>query len=177
MLNRFMKTVIKRITPEDLNKFFNFFRQTVVAEFPEYSKKKLEYIIKKGWNKKTYRDALRHNNRFILAAWNENKIVAILDAEQPFLGVCFCSWLMVDHKFQKKGLGTKLLKELEKAASKKGVHMIYLYAYKHNVPYYKKIGYNYAGNMKKSWFGMDDHIFTKLIREPKEKNYLRTIRI
>ena len=172
-----MSIIIKRITSKDLNKFFDFFKRTTAAEFPEYSRKKLNFIILTGWNRKRYQNLLKQNNRFILAAWNKNKIVGILDAEQPFWGVCFCCWLMVAKQFQGKGIGTNLLEKLEKVASKKGVHMIYLFAYKRNVPYYKKIGYQFVGNMKKSWSGQDNYIFTKLLREPKEKNYSKRVRL
>ena len=116
-----MSIIIKRITSKDLNKFFDFFKRTTAAEFPEYSRKKLNFIILTGWNRKRYQNLLKQNNRFILAAWNKNKIVGILDAEQPFWGVCFCCWLMVAKQFQGKGIGTNLLEKLEKVASKKGV--------------------------------------------------------
>lgn len=172
-----MTVLIKRITVKDLGKFFDFFERTVAAEFPEYSKKELDFILNKYWSKKAYRNWLKNNRRFILAAWDKNKIIAVLDAEQPFLGVSFCSWLMVDRKFQGKGIGTRLLQQLEKTAVKKGAHMIYLYTSKHNVSYYKKIGYELGGIIKKSWFGQDNYIFSKLLRQPKESNYLKRIRL
>lgn len=168
-----MKTTIKKITLKDINIFYEFFQKTVKEEFPEYSKGDLKYIFTRGWSKKNYREWLKNENRFILGAFNNKKLIALLDAENPQLGVCFCSWIMVDRKLQKKGIGTKLLSKLEIEMKRKGVHMIFLYADKKNIPYYKKVGFKWVGNMEKAWFGQDHHILTKLIQKPTEENYLR----
>ncbi len=168
-----MKITIRRITLKNFDHFFDFFKKTVSSEFKEYSKGDLNYIFSRGWSKKRYVSWLKNKDRFILGAFYKNKLVAVIDTEMPFLGVCFCSWLMVDKKLQNKGVGTKLLKELEKIMKKKGVHMMLLYADKHNIPYYKKVGYKWVGNINKSWFGQDHHVFVKHIQKPKEKNYLK----
>src|SRR3989338_3007834 len=172
-----MKFDIKRITLKNLDEFYEFFKKTVAKEFWEYSKGDLGYIFTKGWSKKTYRDLLKNKDSFIIAALDNGKIVGILNADKPRLGVCFCSWLVVDKKYQGKGIGTKLIKEFEKKAYKKNLHMVYLYASIHNVSYYKKVGYKLVGNLKKAWFGQDYYIFTKLLCAPKEKNYLRKIKL
>ena len=99
----------------------------------------------------------------ILGAWQGDKIVGVLDAGLPMGGVCFCNWLMVDRLMQRKGIGTKLLLKLEEMMKEKGAHMIYLYSSEKNNPYYEKIDYELIGNMKKSWFGQDHHLFTKQI--------------
>lgn len=164
---------IKRITLKDLDVFFDFFQKTVKSEFPEYSKGDLEYIFTRGWSKEYYKEWLNNKERYILGAFNDGKLIALLDAKEPELGVCYCNWIMVDRKLQKKGIGTKLLSKLEIEMKRKGVHMLFLHADKKNISYYKKVGYKWVGNMEKAWFGQDHHIFTKLIQEPKEENYLR----
>ena len=167
-----MKMKIRKITLKDITIFFEFFQKTVSAEFPEYTKGDLEYIFTRGWSKKNYKDWLKNKERYILGAFNDGKLIAFLDAKEPELGVCYCNWIMVDKKHQKKGIGTNLLSKLEKDMKNKGAHMIFLYAGKQNIPYYKKIGYKWVGNMKKSWLGQDHHILTKLIQKPTEENYL-----
>jgi ribosomal protein S18 acetylase RimI-like enzyme len=164
---------IRRITTNDLDPFYDFFKKTVSTEFPEYSPKAKEYIFSRGWNKERYESFLNNQNRFILGAWYGEKLTAILDAELPFMGVCFCSWIMVDRQFQKKGIGTKLLRQLEEEMRQRHAHMIFLYASSHNNSYYEKLGYEWSGIMKKSWFGQDHNVFTKLLQEPKEENYLK----
>ncbi len=168
-----MKIIIKRIALKDLDAFFEFFQKTVTEEFPEYSKEDLEYIFTRGWRKKNYKNWLKNKKRYILGAFNQGRLIALLDAEKPDTGVCFCCWIMVDKKMQRRGVGTSLLAKLESIMKNKGAHMIFLYAGKQNIPYYKKIGYKWVGNMEKSWMGQDHHIFTKLIQKPKEENYLR----
>ena len=168
-----MNINIRKITLKDLDSFYSFFNKTVIKEFPEYSKGDLEYIFKRGWGKENYKNWLSNKERYILGAFSENKIIGLLDAESPHIGVCFCSWIMVDRKIQKKGIGTKLLSKLEIEMKRKGVHMIFLYADKKNIPYYKKVGYKWVGNMEKAWFGQDHNILTKLIQKPTEKNYLK----
>lgn len=168
-----MNIKIKKITLKDLDIFYDFFQRAVISEFKEYSEKDREFIFNKGWSKARYESFLKNGNRFILGAWDDEKLVALLDAELPYLGVSFCNWLMVDAKYQKKGIGTKLIREFEDVMKEKGAHMIYLYAGPCNVSYYQKVGYELNGTMKKSWFGQDHSVLTKLLQEPKEENYLK----
>jgi hypothetical protein len=62
---------------------------------------------------------------------------------------------------------------MEKVMKEKDAHMLYLYSGQGKVPFYKKVGYEWVGVMKKSWFGQDHHVFTKLLSEPVEENFLK----
>lgn len=168
-----MTITVKRVTKRTLDSYFEVFSNTLITQFPEYSKKKIEFFISMPWSKRRYKKLLRNKNRLLLGAWVNNKLASVLDAEMPFGGVSLCIWVMVDSKFQRKGVGIKLLTTWENIVKKKGSHSLYLYADKRNISYYKKLGFELLGLWSRSWFGGDVYIFTKLIQEPREENYLK----
>ncbi len=167
------KVVIKRVREKDLNAFFELFSRLIRAGFPEYSQKTREFMVtnKRMWTKSHFKEQVKR--RLIIGAWAGNKIVGLIYADSPWGGVSLAYWLMIDPNFQRQGIGKKLLATWEKIVKDKGAHFIYLYADKRNVDYYKERGFEIAGLMKKGWFGSDDYIFTKLLQEPKEENYLK----
>lgn len=166
---------IKRITPEDLDVFFDLFSGLVKTQFNEYSDKTKEFMVthKKAWSKETYKRLISDTTRILLGAWKSRKLVGILDAEIMIGGVSLCTWLIVDPGFQRKGVGKKLLKSWEHLVRKEGIHSLFLYSSKHVIPFYKKMGFEVSGLHKKGWFGSDEYILTKLIQEPKEENFLK----
>ncbi len=54
-------------------------------------------------------------------------------------------YMAVDHDFQRKGVGTMLLKELERRAKNRGSRYIILNARENAVGFYKKNGYTIIG--------------------------------
>ncbi len=54
-------------------------------------------------------------------------------------------YMVVGEGYQRKGIGTAILKELEKRAKEKGAHYIVLNARKNAVDFYKKHGYRIIG--------------------------------
>ncbi len=167
--------MIKKITLSTLEEYYHFFEKSLALLFPEYNKKEREFIFShpKAWSKEKYKRLLKENSRILLGVWENDKVVGILDAELPFMGVSLADWLMVDKKSQKTGIGTKLLNEWERIVKRMGAHSIFLYADKRNNMYYKNRGFELSGVHKKAWFGQDHYLFTKTIQIPKEENYLK----
>lgn len=166
---------IRKITIKDLDIFFALFSRILKTEFPEYSIRTKEFMIrnKNGWNKKKYRKWILDSSKFILGAWKKGKLVGVFEGETMVGGVSLCTWIMVDPDFQKQGIGKKILQAWESVSLKKGIHSLFLYSTKKNIPFYTKAGFELSGVHKKGWFGSDDYMLTKLIQEPKEENFLR----
>ncbi|MBW2976828.1 GNAT family N-acetyltransferase [Candidatus Woesearchaeota archaeon] len=96
-----------------------------------------EYLTKEFkclFNDKNYEFFVYNNTGFILF-------------NHKFCGNNNCEvyWLVVSKQFQGKGIGTKLMKFIEKYAKKKKFNGIYLYTHpirKNTLNFYKKLGYH-----------------------------------
>jgi GNAT superfamily N-acetyltransferase len=156
-----------------LDIYYDFFQKNVSILFPIYSDKEINFILTAGWSKEKLKKSIEQNRKDLFAAFDKNKIVGIFETEKPFMGVCFAVWLMVDKKYQSKGIGTKLIEAFENNAIKLGAHSTYLYTDNKNLDFYKNRGYEFVGVHKKAWLGYDHYYFGKQIAEPKEENYLK----
>lgn len=166
---------IRKLTLKDHHRLFNLFSSLIATQFPEYSPNTRRAMVKhpKYWNSSSFKKRLQNKDRLILGAFIKHDLIGLLDAEMPFAGVSFASWLMVNPVQQKKKIGSLLIKTWEKRMLKLGAHSLYLLSAQRNVQFYLKNGFQDIGIFKKSWFGLDDHLMTKLIREPKEENFLK----
>lgn len=169
------QTKIRRLKPVDLKEMFMLFARVLNESFPEYSPniKTAMTAGKKYWNKANYAKRLVNPDRYIIGAFNANKLVGLLDAEMPFAGVSFVVWLMVDKDYRGRGIGENMVAVWEKNMKKRGAHLLYLFADDRNIEFYKRVGFKISGSFEKGWFGTDDNLFTKLIREPNEENFLK----
>jgi ribosomal protein S18 acetylase RimI-like enzyme len=167
--------VIRKITAREIEQFYSLFASLVKTEFPEYSEKTRFHMLTAShlWTKESYKQALLSDRKNLLGAFIGNQLTGIVDSTLYGGGVAFCNWLMIDTKFQKKGVGKTLLQSFEKLAMDAGCHCVFLYASKHNIAFYEKMGYKQSGVFEKGWFGNTDYLFTKILQEPKEENYLR----
>jgi len=167
------QVLIKKATLKDLDKFYKFFSRSIKTQFPEYSFATCRFFVEFESPKESFKKWLEKDQKLLLLATVNGKIVGYLLAASPYGGVSMANWIVVDDKYQRKGIGSKLLQEWEKEAKKQGAHKLHLWTDKRNVEFYKKRGFIYIGMVPESWFGADDCIFFKAIGEPKEKNYLR----
>ncbi len=82
---------------------------------------------------------------FFLLMENKNEIIGYTYGEQTKGGGFLISHLVVDKDYRGKGIGTKLIKELEKRAKKRGSSWIFLYGPtfdEQTIKFYEKRGYN-----------------------------------
>jgi GNAT superfamily N-acetyltransferase len=72
-------------------------------------------------------------------------------------------WLSV--RIRGKGFGTKLLKEAERHARRRGSRLIHLNTYSFQAPgFYEKLGYRRFGGMSGSPLGKSRHFYVKRLR-------------
>ncbi len=73
---------------------------------------------------------------------------AVID--EPYGGVSFCRWLGIKKSFQKKGIGTQLVKRWIMDAKAMGCHKVELAAQPTARDFYKKVGLKEEGIREKS---------------------------
>lgn len=166
---------IKQITEKELDEFFEVFSRLLKTQFPEYAGNIATHMTSnpKMWSKKRYRILIKNRSNIVLGARIEDSLVGLIDADFPLGGVSFCTWIMVDPKSQRKGIGKELLRAWEHSVKERGGHFLFLYSDERNIPFYEKFGFKLSGKFEKAWFGETDYIMSKLIQEPKEENFLR----
>lgn len=166
---------IEKVTDQNFEEFYKLFEKLVKTQFPEYSNKTTEWLIKnpRGHSKKRLINEIKNNSILVLGAYLKGSIVGFAHGTWPWGGISYVYWLAVDPKFQRKGVGTAILKGWEKIVKEKGGHAVHLDSAEKNLKFYEKLGYKIMGHDLKGYFGADDYLLKKLIQEPKEENYLK----
>jgi len=158
---------IKEATQKDIEKFWDLFKISVKNQFPEYSVKTKNYFLKKYYTKSYLRRCLRNKTLDILMALDGTKPAGYLIANVPYGGVSYIIWLAVKNSFQRKGIGSLLLKKYEFIAKRRGIHKVHLWTSRQNLKFYKKNSYKLVGLIPKNYFGADDWLLYKTIQSPK----------
>jgi ribosomal protein S18 acetylase RimI-like enzyme len=169
-----MKVKFLKLAIKDLDEFFKVFEEVIHEGFPYYSKNLQDYFIKKDYSKKVFAKNLKEKKRVIFIALVRGGIVGFLVANKPYGGVSFAPWLGVKKESQGKGIGRRLMSYWEKWAKRKGAHSLLLSTSgKQTKNFYIKCGFKFFGTEKRTYFGLDHHVFGKLISKPNEREILR----
>jgi len=110
-------------------------------EFEDYYK--LRYLIlRKPWNQPegSEKDELEKESVHVMACIG-NKGVGVGRVHFNSKKEAQVRYMAIDPKYSKKGIGSLILKELEKKAKEKGADYIILNARENAVDFYKKHGY------------------------------------
>ena len=161
-----MNYTVRVIISSETQQLKKVFTKTL-REFPEYSKKTLDFFSSDPYRTKMISLNMR------IGTFAAGKLVAYLLAADPEGGVSWIYWLAVLKKYQGRGTGTALLDFFEKLCIKQGVHSIIFYSDKRNVAFYLRRGFKVIGLDEKSYFGPDAYIMKKLIQKPDEKKFLK----
>lgn len=76
---------------------------------------------------------------------------------------CFVGAVYVEEKYRRQGLGTYLIREVEREAKKNGARMMLTYAGDWNVEFFKKNGYTLRGELKDFPRGHTSYELKKLL--------------
>jgi len=159
---------IREMKIKESKSFLKFFRNSVKTQFPEYSKKSIDFLLKKEWTKKKIENSLKEKYVLYLLAFEKENIIGYLIGEPPFAGVSSVYWLAVDEKYQGKGIGTKLINKFIFLVKKKGAHKVNLsVTNKDNISFYEKLGFGNINFVKKDYFGLDTYWMYKDIQKSK----------
>lgn len=120
--------------------------------------------MEKDYSKINLKKELSKKEKILLLALSKDGIKGYLLGSPPYGGITFINWLGVKNSFQKKGIGSLLLKKFEKIIKEKKDHKIHIWANKRACRFYKRNGYKPVGFISNNFFGVDDWLFYKKVR-------------
>ncbi len=162
--------IIEQIKKEQVNQFWPTFKRILKKEFTFYPPLIINYFLSRIYTPYSFRFWIEKNYKNVIIARKNEKIIGFAVIDRPYGGVSFCRWLGVTKKEQKKGIGSRLVKEWIKIAKEKDCHKIEIASQPGAIDFYNKVGLKKEGVRKKSYFGVSQHIFGKIISEPEFKS-------
>lgn len=95
---------------------------------------------------------------------DDGKLVAGLDACITNFKILYVSTVFVDEEYRRKGLGARLMHEMEKRAAAMGVNMIRLDTYDwQGKEFYEALGYECVGHYDNKEDGFSEYFYLKRI--------------
>ena len=95
---------------------------------------------------------------------DDGKLVAGLDACITKFKILYVSSVFVDEEYRRKGLGARLMHEMEKRAAAMGVNMIRLDTYDwQGKEFYEALGYECVGHYDNKEDGFSEYFYLKRI--------------
>lgn len=93
---------------------------------------------------------------------DDGKLVAGLDACITNFKILYVSTVFVDEEYRRKGLGARLMHEMEKRAAAMGVNMIRLDTYDwQGKEFYEALGYECVGHYDNKEDGFSEYFYLK----------------
>lgn len=166
-----LKIKIKRVGISDFEEFYKLFQKTLSEGYFLYSPASVK-TLEIDFPKATILKDIENGKKILFLGYINNKLAGYLLTNRMNGGVSFGHWLAVDRDFQRKGVGSSLLKFWEKEALSEGCHALELFTTKNDVEFYVNRGFTLVGEFPKAWYGLDHFHFYKTIREPDEKLFL-----
>ncbi|MBQ6232345.1 MAG: GNAT family N-acetyltransferase [Clostridia bacterium] len=99
-----------------------------------------------------------------LGVEEDGRLIAGLDACVTAFKILYVSTVFVDEKYRRKGIGTKLIREMEKRAAVLGVNTIRLDTFNwQGKDFYEALGYKCVGHYSNDEDGYSEYFFLKRI--------------
>ena len=94
----------------------------------------------------------------------DGKLIAGLDASITAFKILYVSTVFVDEEYRRKGIGARLIREMEKRAAALGVNTIRLDTFNwQGKEFYEAMGYECAGHYDNPEDGYSEYFFLKRI--------------
>ncbi len=162
-----MNIKIKKITSvPEIYRINNLVNSILASDFPFYKAKTIREYQQNVYGLKFFKKFLTEPKHIIFGAYDKNLLVGISAVKMEYGGVAFLEWLAVDKNYRGKGVGSLLIKKTEEWVLKNKGHYYYLITESENnrTEFYPKRGFQLIGVHKKAWFGEDEYIFGKHLR-------------
>ena len=89
------------------------------------------------------------NSHFLITAWNKDELIGIGNAISDGYLVVYYPHLLVHPDYQGKGIGQMIMNKMQEKY--KNFHMQMLTADGKAIDFYRKVGFDIAGNTKPMW--------------------------
>lgn len=107
----------------------------------------------------------RINGRIQIGFEENGALVAGLDACMTAYRILYVSTVFVDEAFRRKGIGTRLMREMERRAAELGANTIRLDTFDwQGREFYEALGYDCAGHYDNAEDGYSEYFFLKRLR-------------
>ncbi len=95
---------------------------------------------------------------------DDGELIAGLSAEMTAFRILYVSTVFVKEEYRRKGLGTQLMREMEKRAKELGANMIRLDTFDwQGKDFYEALGYQQVGHYTNEEDGFSEYFFLKKI--------------
>ena len=140
--------------------------KTILHEAFTFYKQETRNVYERFFTEKELMKLSRKKKTVLLGAFDKEKLIGFCILVDKDGGVGFVEWLAISPEYRGKGIGPRLLKDIQKYALKKKFHYIFLYTEtEKNIEFYKRQGFEYVGLQRNSWFGENEHLLQKILRE------------
>lgn len=154
---------VEKLLLSEVKAFWVVFRQILESDFPGYSKETTQLFLEKYYSEANYRYFLEHSLKTILVAKFESQIIGFAVVDEPYGGVSLLRWLGIKKEFQKKGIGKRVIQSWLKLAVSQHCHKAEVASQPEARDFYRKTGLILEGHRVKSYFGIDQYIFGKVL--------------
>ena len=156
--------IIKNI--KDVDMVAGIVNEVLKDDFPIYKLKTRLMYRKKIYNNEYFYKIFKNQDNVILGCFKDSQLIAFIALKKEAGGAAFIEWLAVTKTYRGIGIGLALLQAAESWALKHLIHYLHLYTeMPNNITYYKKRGFKLVGTHKNSWFGEDENIMAKSLRD------------
>ena len=159
-----MEFTYSKLALLDLHEFWLLFKEVLETEFPGYSPETVRLFLEKLYTEYSFKYYLENNQKTIILARYSKEIIGFAVIDEPYGGVSLLRWLGIKKEYQKKGVGTELIKQWLKVAKEQNAHKGEVAAQPTAKEFYEKAGLELEGHRKKSYFGIDQYLFGKVFR-------------
>lgn len=160
---------IEFLKQNEVSEFCQVFNKLLIADFPGYSKKVIDFLLNKVYTPQAFAYWLTIGWRPVILAKVNNKIVGFAVMDKPYGGVAFLRWLGVLKEFRHQGVGKHLIQSVVVYAKDYGCHKLEVAAQTQASEFYRKVGLELEGKRRLSYFGIDHFIYGKILGVPKDE--------
>ncbi len=153
---------ISQIKQNQADEFFELYKNIAKSDFNKWAKDSKEMWFTDSYSLEYWKQLLTENKLPILVVEERDKMVGYVMLEGINFGVGYLGWIGILKEYQGKGLGSMLMKEMEKWCRNNEIHKIELETQEPELQhFYEKHGYKLEGIRKNSWQHLDNYMFGK----------------
>jgi len=161
-----MDFIIKKATIKDSDDVVKIIDFVLSNDFSAYKDKTILAYRKNIYTKKYFQEFFGNEKNIAFGAYYQNKLIGFIGLKPEPGGVILIDWLIVNELHRSKGVGSKLIDTCEKWALENKYHYLFLGTImQRKVEFYKKHGFHILGTHKNGWFGENDIVMSKSLRD------------
>ena len=158
-----MNYTIETLTTAEIPPFFILFKEILSTEFPGYSPDTIQLFLTKLYTEYNFSYYLEKNMKTIFIVKNNTEMIGFAVIDEPYGGVSLLRWLGIQKVHQRKGIGKNLIEKWLYLATTQNCHKAEVAAQPEAKEFYAKAGLILEGHRIKSYFGIDQYIFGKVL--------------